>query len=201
MRNPASLTGDLKFMLLLATVCSILLMMARVSIGERAELSPATIDAVFSISGLEAVQDVKAAITAFNGKFVRRASGRYQWWQNIQHPDNWACEATGAGMWAEIRLVFVFDRAQQRIVGMRIVEQGETAGLGDRIAEEAFLEKFVELEAHAGIEMAVAKSRANQFDAITGATISSRAIETTVNRALKSLHLLKSESSASRESS
>lgn len=178
---------EIKFMVILATSCAILLMVTRVAVGERAELTAETINAVFAITGQEVVSEPSVALNTFKRNFLRRVTGRYRWWQSLNRPELWVCEARGAGMWAEINLVFVWNNAQRRIAGMRVVEQNETAGLGDRIADEDFYDKFDDLEAGSGIEMAVARSRGNQFDAISGATITSRAVETIINRALKNL--------------
>lgn len=185
--NSSRIFSEIKFMVILGTVCAVLLMGARVTVGERAELTTGTINAVFALTGQETIAESSAALNAFNQKFSRRVTGRYRWWQSLSRPELWVCEARGAGMWAEINLVFVLNKAQHKIMGMRVVEQNETAGLGDRIADEDFYEQFDDLEARSGIEMAAARSRGNQFDAISGATITSRAVETMINRALKNL--------------
>jgi electron transport complex protein RnfG len=74
--------------------------------------------------------------------------------------------------------------SRQQLGGLRIVEHGETAGLGDRIAEDSFLEQFVGMDFRPKIEMSRTRSQTNQYDAIAGATISSRAVGTIINQAL-----------------
>lgn len=182
--------NDLRFMLLLATLCSLLLLMTRATVGSRAEITPATVAAVLSLSGHAEKAQNEPSVAEFNQLFARRTSGRNQWWQSVKRPELWACEASGAGMWAEVKLVFVFNRAGLRIVGLRVVEQNETTGLGDRITDDGFLEQFDDLAAANGIEMAAARSKSNQFDAISGATVTSRAVATIVNRALRQLRQL-----------
>lgn len=102
-------------------------------------------------------------------------------------------------MWAEIVLLFAYDRMHRRIVGMRVLEQNETAGLGDRISEETFYEQFDDIEAASGVEMKAIRVAANQFDAISGATITSRAVESIINRALRQMNRVAAAAQSSQE--
>lgn len=182
--NPA---GPVKFMLLLAFCCSVLLMMTRAAIGERAELSLRSVDALLQIVDAETLPVEELLLERFNAMFTRRSGGRIKFWQGNAHPDLWACEATGSGMWAEITLVFVYDAMKQQLLGMRVIEQNETAGLGSLIVDEAFSDQFNGLSAGKGVVMSAARVMNNQFDAVSGATTSSRAIEKLINRALQTL--------------
>jgi len=185
-------------MLGLATVCAVLLLLTRAGIGSRADQSLDAIRAAAGICRVELPQDQSEAIKEFDRQFILRSRGRIQFWQSRSRSDLWLCQARGAGMWAEIVLLFAYDRTHRRIVGLRVLEQNETAGLGDRIAEEDFYSQFDELEAANGIEMKAIRIHGNQFDAVSGATISSRAVETLVNRALHQLAGIPDEVAASR---
>ncbi len=173
------------FMIVLATACAGILMVARVSVGERAELSLETANAVFELCHMPGFTDAKSAVSTFNAAFSRIKSGQTSWWQSHKDPYLLACQTVGAGMWSQIRLVFIYNRQAKRIMGMRVIEQNETAGLGDRIADEQFVDQFVDMDASGPIEMAVARSSARQFDAVSGATVTSKAIERIINKALK----------------
>lgn len=61
---------------------------------------------------------------------------------------------------------------EEKITGIKILSHNETPGLGDRITEKAFLEQFLQ-KSIAEIDL---KSEGGMIDAITGATISSRAV-------------------------
>jgi len=178
---------EVRFMLGLATVCAVLLLITRAGIGSRADQSLDAIRAASGICQFDLPPDQSEAIKEFERQFVLRSRGRIQFWQSQRRSDLWLCQARGAGMWAEIVLLFAYDRTHRRIVGLRVLEQNETAGLGDRIAEEDFYSQFDELEAANGIEMKAIRIHGNQFDAVSGATITSRAVETLVNRALHQL--------------
>ncbi|MDD2998485.1 MAG: FMN-binding protein [Candidatus Riflebacteria bacterium] len=188
MNHSGAILLEFKFMLILATLCSALLMLTRATVGERAELTPRTASAILEMLGEETIPGQSVAIDHFKAVFKHRLSGRIKLWQSVVKPELWACEATGNGMWAEITLVFVFNRAGRQIIGLRVVEQNETAGLGGLIAEETFCEQFADLHTEHGVEMAAARVMNNQFDAVSGATVSSRAVEKILNRALNALN-------------
>jgi len=197
-RQPSFLI-EIRFMLGLATVCAVLLLLTRAGIGSRADQSLDAIRAAAGICRVELPQDQSEAIKEFDRQFILRSRGRIQFWQSRSRSDLWLCQARGAGMWAEIVLLFAYDRTHRRIVGLRVLEQNETAGLGDRIAEEDFYSQFDELEAANGIEMKAIRIHGNQFDAVSGATITSRAVETLVNRSLRQLAEIPAEVADSRE--
>lgn len=73
---------------------------------------------------------------------------------------------------------------ENRILSIKIINQNETPGLGSRISEPSFTEKFSHKDAHEVAEV----------EAITGATISSRAvIEAVKNRAQEIIVLIENE--------
>ena len=189
--TPVADRKELKFMLLLASFCALLLIMTRAAIGERAEIRLRSVDAILQIAGEETLPVEDQLLDRFNQLFARRAGGRIKFWQGSRHPELWACEATGNGMWAEITLVFIIDTITWRMQGLQVVEQNETAGLGSLIADENFSEKFTGLNVAAGITLAPFKALDNQFDAVTGATTSSKAVEKILNRALNELKKLR----------
>ncbi len=78
---------------------------------------------------------------------------------------------TGRGMWGEIKIAGGID-LDYRVVEIVIHEQSETPGLGSRIVESSFLKQFMGLSSD---ELKLSKYD-GKVDAITGATISSRAV-------------------------
>lgn len=104
-----------------------------------------------------------------------------------------ALEAAAAGYQDVIRILYGYDPYCQCIRGIEVLKMTETPGIGDKIARDPnFLENFVALEARLdasgqGLEHAIVpvkhgtKSQAWQIDAISGATISSKAIARMLN--------------------
>ena len=99
-----------------------------------------------------------------------------------------ALEGQGQGYQDVIKIIFGYDPKRQVITGMKVLDSKETPGLGDKIAKDpAFLANFTALDValddsgevlrHA-IEVVKngARHEGWQMDAITGATISSKAI-------------------------
>lgn len=91
----------------------------------------------------------------------------------------------GAGLWGAIKAVVGINQQLNEITGIYFTEQQETPGLGARIDEAWFKEQFKGKTPP--LSMVPEKSPANkqQFDAITGATITSTAVKKMVNRAMK----------------
>ncbi len=98
----------------------------------------------------------------------------------------YAIPGAGPGFQDTIGLLFGFTPERQLVLGMEILESRETPGLGDKIyKDDDFVGSFRELLIDPEI-VAVKKgttSQANEIDAITGATISSKAVVRIINEA------------------
>ena len=98
----------------------------------------------------------------------------------------YAIPAAGPGFQDTIGLLYGFAPQQKIVVGMEVLESRETPGLGDKIYKDAdFVGSFSALSIEPNI-VAVKKgtsSRPNEIDAITGATISSKAVVRIINEA------------------
>ena len=90
----------------------------------------------------------------------------------------------GPGFQDTIALLYGYRPDEKNVVGMEILESRETPGLGDKIYKDAvFVSGFSALSVEPEI-VAVkkgTKSRPNEIDAITGATISSKAVVRIIN--------------------
>ncbi len=98
----------------------------------------------------------------------------------------YAIPGQGAGFQDTIAVLFGFDPKTRHIIGLRVLESRETPGLGDKIDKDpSFRQNFDDLAAEPKV-VAVkhgTKSHPNEIDAITGATISSKAVVRIVNEA------------------
>jgi len=94
--------------------------------------------------------------------------------------------AVGKGYRGDIDILIGLED-ETTIKGITIISQSETPGLGSRIAESSFASRF----AGVNIGDVALKQEGGQIDAITGATISSRAVvdavRTTAMEKVKSL--------------
>lgn len=107
----------------------------------------------------------------------------------------YAAEFAGGGLWSTIRGVLGVNNDVSRVLGLQIISQGETPGLGGRIDEPWFKDQFhgekvvngeIQIDMHnAGTPDANHDN--GQVDGITGATITSTSIGRIVNEELKTL--------------
>lgn len=98
----------------------------------------------------------------------------------------YAIPGEGPGFQDTIKLLYGYSPSTRKVLGMEVLESRETPGLGDKIYKDAnFVASFTDLSIEPVIEV-VKKGRGggnNQVDAITGATISSRAVVRIINQA------------------
>jgi electron transport complex protein RnfG len=96
----------------------------------------------------------------------------------------YAIPGAGPGFQDTIGLLYGYEPARQLVVGMEVLESRETPGLGDKIYKDSeFVANFKELAIEPEI-VAVKKGKKtnpNEVDAITGATISSKAVVRIIN--------------------
>jgi len=88
-----------------------------------------------------------------------------------------------------IDLIFGYDPETGTVIGMKVLANKETPGLGDKIVKDsAFVAEFDGPETPlAGVKRGRATGAADEVDMITGATISSRAVIAIINHRLERL--------------
>ncbi len=96
----------------------------------------------------------------------------------------YAIPGEGSGFQDTIKLLYGYNPTGRKVTGMAVLESRETPGLGDKIyKDDDFVGSFADL--HIDPEIEVTKrgrgGGKNQVDAITGATISSRAVVRIIN--------------------
>lgn len=99
-------------------------------------------------------------------------------------PLGYAISANGPGFADNILLLYGFDPQQKRIVGMEVLESKETPGLGDKIFKDAtWVGQFKGLAVEPSVVPTKpgTRSKPNEVDTISGATISTKAVIRIVN--------------------
>ena len=101
----------------------------------------------------------------------------------------YAIQGAEAGFQDIIELIFGYNAETNTVLGMKVLANKETPGLGDKIVKDsAFVAEFGGAETPlAGVKSARATGAANEVDMITGATISSRAVINIINHQLERL--------------
>jgi electron transport complex protein RnfG len=97
-----------------------------------------------------------------------------------------AIDAAQPGFADLVRLIFGYDAARRQLLGIKVLENKETPGLGDKIEKDtAFTGQFAAAATPLrGVKAGRATGDPHEIDMITGATISSRAVVRVVNDAL-----------------
>ncbi|RKX44385.1 MAG: hypothetical protein DRP27_06615 [Thermotogae bacterium] len=94
----------------------------------------------------------------------------------------------GQGYQGKIKILFAVDKSIERLLGIEIIENVETPGLGSRINEESFKSQFKNLKTNVPVEcVKFFPQKKNQIQAITSATISSRAVVGILNKGIQNL--------------
>lgn len=100
----------------------------------------------------------------------------------------WVAKTTGQGYADKIELLIGFDSGAETITGLFVLDQKETPGLGNKIIKREWRDQFINKGTDRNI---VAKKKdaeaSNEIDAITGATVSSKAVCTIINKTVSDL--------------
>jgi len=97
----------------------------------------------------------------------------------------WVLPVGGGGFADRIELLIGLDASAATITGLYVLEQKETPGLGNRIEEPAWRAQFTGRSAQRRLAVTKAdKPGADEIQAVTGATISSRSVTDIVNDAV-----------------
>ncbi|MCU7836851.1 MAG: RnfABCDGE type electron transport complex subunit G [gamma proteobacterium symbiont of Taylorina sp.] len=100
----------------------------------------------------------------------------------------YAIQGAGPGFQDTISLLFGYLSTEKMVIGMEILDSRETPGLGDKIFKDMdFVNEFKGLSIKSDLK-AVKKGKKikeTEIDAITGATISSKAVVKIINKAYK----------------
>lgn len=89
----------------------------------------------------------------------------------------------GSGLWGRILALVGFEADGLTMTGLSFLEQGETPGLGARIDEEWFKAQFRGKRGPFETVPEGSAAESDQFDAISGATLTSNAVRDIVNAA------------------
>lgn len=110
-----------------------------------------------------------------------------------------AAEGAAKGYADTVRVMYAYDPARQAITGLGVVSMRETPGIGDKIfTDQAFLKNFEALDAKLAADL---KGLANaikvvkhgtkqnpwEIDAISGATVTSKAVGRGINESARKL--------------
>ena len=98
----------------------------------------------------------------------------------------YALPIEGNGFQGKIRLMIGVTNDLKKITGLKILEQLETPGLGNKIVDAPFTDQFINLSTIPKVNYVkgITPENPNEIQAITGATISSKSVVKIINDGL-----------------
>jgi len=147
----------------------------RIRVNEQAVLRRA----VLMAAGLDEVPAAPAAVEErFAALATPLADGGYRVGERVV-----VVPGAAQGLWGPIQAMVGFDPQDRRLVGIAFLAHQETPGLGARIEEPWFRAQFRGLAWPVALAAEGQPRTEGEFDAITGATITSAAVRDLVNAA------------------
>ena len=98
----------------------------------------------------------------------------------------WVILASGDGFADKIEILIGLDPRVEALLGLYVLDQKETPGLGDKIRSD-WSGQFAGKKAAEALTVVKGAAAGNQIQALTGATVSSESVCTIVNEALDDL--------------
>jgi len=169
----------------------------KIRLNEEVKLQAVVLDALGI--GLPEGVSRNETVTALFGERVRRIEGEERtiyagYDEKGDEIVGYAFPAGGPGFWGPIEAMVGVDAGVTEVVGVSFPRHSETPGLGARMTEPQFRDQFQGLPLRKSGGDAVyfrlvapgSADRPGELDAITGATMTSKAIERFLNRELDS---------------
>jgi Na+-transporting NADH:ubiquinone oxidoreductase subunit C len=146
--------------------------------------------AVLEAAGMEAPDNPADVLSRYSAAVTAVTNGPGPAYFRVADPGDRAPRSyvfvqTGSGLWGSITAVVGLRGDFSGLTGLTFTDQNETPGLGARITEDGFKAQFRGKKGPFRIVPEGAKSASPQeFDGITGASITTRAVQDIVNRVL-----------------
>ncbi len=152
---------------------------ARIKLNEELFLKKA----VLSAAGIEAGSTPEETSKIFDKNITVMTNGK-TWYRTKS--GNFVIPVTGTGLWGKINAVIGIKRGFKELTGISFTSNNETPGLGARITEKWFCEQFRNKRFPLSfVPEGTKDNKENEFDAITGATITTTAVKDMVNKTAK----------------
>ncbi|MCP5277184.1 MAG: FMN-binding protein [Thiobacillus sp.] len=184
---------------LVATLCGILIVSAyqgtleAVAANKRIVLERAVFRVIPGATSMKSFHASSAGIVPASGYQPEGGIAFHAAYDQAGQLKGIAAEGAAMGYADMVRVLYAYDPQRQVIVGFGVVSHRETPGIGDKIiTDAAFLKNFQALDVRLAADMKAlanavrtvkhgAKNQPWQIDAITGATVTSKAVGKGIN--------------------
>jgi Na+-transporting NADH:ubiquinone oxidoreductase subunit C len=176
---------NLLFILVLGSICALILLgireftLPRIERYHELKLKSSILDAAGITYTAENLNEL------FYNNIKEFKKGKFVYYLS---PDNtYIFKFKNRGLWGMIEGLITLNADLKTIESIRIISQEETPGLGGRISEESFLAQFKKkiLSPELVLVLRRKASRANEVDAISGASMTSSALVKMINESVK----------------
>jgi Na+-transporting NADH:ubiquinone oxidoreductase subunit C len=175
------------FMLICSVVCVGGISTAYIATQDKIRINQEMVKykAVLSAAGLKIPATPEKVEKTYknNVEEVKGKDGRIKYFK--LKDGRYAINCTGIGLWGPIEAVVGVDSSLNKIEGIAFTSQNETPGLGGRIEESWFKDQFRGKLVPLKIAPQGEKPTEHEFDAITGATITSSGVRDMINKTVK----------------
>ncbi|MBU8920522.1 MAG: FMN-binding protein [Bacteroidales bacterium] len=170
------------FLVITSTLCTLLLAGAQLGYEKASTVFNVRLyGTILELFGIEAAEDDIEKVFLENFE-IRTVGSTVYYISRTVEKGAVVFKTIGAGLWSQIELLLAFSPGFEKMYGLRVISQAETPGLGGRITEIEFLERFRGVEVRPELKVVKFASRPNEVDAITGASVTSRSVEKIINR-------------------
>ncbi|NCS65041.1 MAG: FMN-binding protein [Hydrogenophilales bacterium CG03_land_8_20_14_0_80_62_28] len=190
---------------LVATLCGILIVsayqgtLAAVTANKRIALERAVFKVIPGATGMKEFVATTSGIVPASGALPAGGVKVYAAYDQSGTLRGIAAEAAATGYADLVRVLYAYDPARQVITGIGVISMRETPGIGDKIqTDAAFLKNFQALDVSLAPDMKAlanavktvkhgAKQHPWEIDAISGATVTSKAVGKGINDSARRL--------------
>lgn len=179
----------LLFLMSVATLCTVLLGTANLAFQKASAMFDRRLYAVILEQYRIAFQETEIE-AVFAANFDSQKVGNTTYYAaKAPRPASVVFKAQGPGLWSVIELLIAVSPDAERLEWLRVLAQAETPGLGGRIAEEEFQQRFRGVAIRPALRVVKFASAPNDVDAVTGASMTSTAVEKIINNAIREFDL------------
>lgn len=175
------------FLMILASICTALLSTANFAFEKASEVFNIRLYAVIlELFQIPAAEEEIAQVFEQNFE-IRKMGGRDYYISKKVTPGTVIFKNAGPGLWSTIEILLAVNPDFESLYGFRVLAQAETPGLGGRISEIEFQERFRGVELRPELRIVKFASGTNEVDSITGASKTGEALEKLINRSIREL--------------
>jgi len=176
------------FLMITATICTLILSTANYAFEKASEIFNIRLYKAILDEYEIPVENEEAIKSTFLENFDKNKIGNTIYYiSKTKNKNSVVFKAEGPGLWSRIEILIAVDANFENMLWLDVQAQAETPGLGGRISEEEFQNRFNGVEIRPELKIVKFASGSNEVDAVTGASMTSNFLEKIINTGIKEL--------------